>query len=159
MLALVLAATLVTGCRTTPAPEQPSASPAASPSAAPLPDGWIPVVRYGRYTLVELVPQAAQRDLLLQVVDVSLPATTPATVGDGLRHALARSGYRLCEAYVSAKALYAMPLPGAHYQLGPLTLREALLTLAGPAWALQVDDTTRTVCFMRHAEPAPQAAP
>lgn len=33
----------------------------------------IPVIRYGRYTLVELSPGSAQRDLLLQVIDVRMP--------------------------------------------------------------------------------------
>lgn len=30
----------------------------------------IPVARYGRYTLVELVPEPAQRDLTRQVIEV-----------------------------------------------------------------------------------------
>ena len=32
-------------------------------------------------------------------------------------------------------------------------LRDALLTLAGPAWELSVDDLTRQVCFSRHGAP------
>ena len=112
-----------------------------------LPSVWIPVVRYGRYTLVELVPDAAQHDLLLQAVDVSMPPTLPATVGDALRYVLLRSGYRLCENDVEADALYELPLPAAHLDLGPTTLREALRTLAGPAWDLRIDDAARRVCF------------
>ena len=54
-----------------------------------------------------------------------------------------------------AAALYDLPLPAAHLQLGPLFLRDALLTLAGPAWELQVDDTTRRVCFVHPAESLP----
>lgn len=118
----------------------------------PMPDGWIPVARYGRYTLVELVPEAAQHDLLLQVIDVSMPATLPATVGDALRYVLLRSGYRLCENDAQAGALYQFPLPAAHLYLGPLTLREALLTLAGSAWELRIDDTARRVCFAQRAD-------
>ena len=38
--------------------------------------------------------------------------------------------------------------------LGPLLLRDALLVLAGPAWALSVDDRTREVCFNRSADAA-----
>ena len=34
---------------------------------------------------------------------------------------------------------------------GPLVLRDALLTLAGPAWDLSVDDAARQVCFQRWA--------
>jgi len=115
--------------------------------AQSMPDGWIPVVRYGRYTLVELVPTAAQQDLLLQVIDTSMPAISSATVGDALRYTLLRSGYRLCENDAQADALYALPLPTAHASLGPLTLRDALLTLAGPAWDMRVDHGARQVCF------------
>lgn len=108
---------------------------------------FIPVVRYGRYTLVELVATAAQRDLLLQVVDVVMPEDARATVGDGLRHVLKRSGYQLCETPSAVTELYALPLPAAHRHLGPMTLRDALLTLAGPAWELHADERARQICF------------
>jgi type IV pili sensor histidine kinase/response regulator len=73
------------------------------------------VARYGRYTLVELVPEPAQRDLLQQVVEVSIPPMLDASVGDAMRHVLLRSGYRLCDA--EAATLYALPLPAAHLRL------------------------------------------
>lgn len=111
------------------------------------------MARYGRYTLVELVPEPAQRDLLQQAVEVSIPPMLDASVGDAMRHVLLRSGYRLCDA-PEAAALYALLLPAAHLRLGPLMLRDALLTLAGPAWELSVDDVTRQVCFSRHGAPA-----
>jgi type IV pili sensor histidine kinase/response regulator len=98
---------------------------------------------------MELTPQAAQQNLLLQVVDVSLPANMHATVGDALRHLLLHSGYSLCYGSAAVAALYDLPLPAAHRQLGPLSLHDALLTLAGPAWDLQVDDVARHVCFVR----------
>jgi hypothetical protein len=66
---------------------------------APEPEpGLIPVARYGRYTLVEMVPEPAQRDLLRQVIEISIPPTLDASVGDALRHVLLRTGYRLCDA-------------------------------------------------------------
>jgi hypothetical protein len=37
-------------------------------------------------------------------------------------------------------------------------LRDALLTLAGPAWDVSVDDGARQVCFRRHATPVPASA-
>ena len=123
---------------------------------------FIPVVRYGRYTLVELAATASQRDLLLQVVDVVMPEDARATVGDGLRHVLKRSGYRLCEPTPAIADLFALPLPAAHLHLGPLTLRDALLTLVGPAWDVNVDDRARQVCFAHPGEapdsPAADAA-
>lgn len=141
---LLLAAALTAGCATAPSPP-PSTSSHAAQSVAP-PPADVQVVRYGRYTLVELAPTEAQRNLMLQVVDVVVPDTLHATVGDALRHVLQRSGYQLCSG-PQTDALNALPLPAAHYQLGPIALRDALLTLAGPAWELHTDDGARRVCF------------
>jgi type IV pili sensor histidine kinase/response regulator len=142
---------LAAGCATT---AQPQGQAGIIKSAADEPaQGLILIARYGRYTLVELVPEPAQRDLLQQTVEVSIPPMLDASVGDAMRHLLPHSGYRLCDA-TDADALYALPLPAAHLHLGPLLLRDALLTLAGPAWELSVDDLTRQVCFSRHGAPA-----
>lgn len=109
-----------------------------------------PIHRHGRFALVEMEPRAGQRDLLQQVIEIGVPDAVDATVGDGLRHLLARSGYRLCES-AEATELYELPLPAAHLRLGPLTLRDALTTMAGSAWALSVDEVSRMVCFARSA--------
>ncbi|EJO93282.1 hypothetical protein A471_13826 [Ectopseudomonas mendocina DLHK] len=152
----LLLAALVAGCATPPAPS-PVSDEVAAPALALAPE-YVPVVRYGRYTLVELTPTADQQNLLLQVVDVSTPGTLHASVGDALRHVLQRSGYQLCSGG-DTDALGSLPLPAAHYHLGPLQLREALLTLAGPARTLHVDHSRRSVCFSQpHAAPA-EAAP
>ena len=143
----LLAAALASGCATTTAPLVPDAIEEVASVPQPEAPEFIPVVRYGRYTLVELAPSAAQRDLLLQTIDVSMPEDASATVGDGLRHVLKRSGYQLCETAHAVTELYALPLPAAHLHLGPMTLRDALLTLAGPAWEVHADDRTRQVCF------------
>lgn len=145
----LLAAALASGCATTTAPLMPDAIEEIAPAPEAATPDFIPVVRYGRYTLVELAPMAAQRDLLLQTIDVSMPEDARATVGDGLRHVLKRSGYQLCETTHTVIGLYALPLPAAHLHLGPMTLRDALLTLVGPAWELHADDRTRQVCFER----------
>ena len=150
----LLAAALASGCATSTTPLAPDTTeemPAAPEPEAP---EFIPVVRYGRYTLVELAPTAAQRDLLLQTIDVSMPEDTRATVGDGLRHVLKRSGYGLCQTARAVIGLYPLPLPAAHLHLGPMTLRDALLTLAGPAWQLHADDRARQICFERTADDA-----
>lgn len=143
-------AALIGGCATTTTPSAPSEAPVAT--SLELSPEFVPVVRYGRYTLVELVPDAAQRDLLLQVVDIAMPDTLHATVGDALSYVLLRSGYGLCSK-ADVQALHVMPLPAAHYRMGPLVLRDALLTLTGPAWDLQVDDGARQICFVRAAPP------
>ena len=156
--ACLLAAVLASGCATTTAPLAPEAIEEVSAAPEPETPEFIPVVRYGRYTLVELAPTAAQRDLLLQTIDVAMPEDARATVGDGLRHALKRSGYGLCQTAHGVIELYALPLPAAHLHLGPMTLRDALLTLAGPAWELQADDRARQICFERPGGDAGAAA-
>lgn len=150
---LLIAAVLMSGCATiTPPPKTASiAKPAIAP-AKQKPE-FVPVVRYGRYTQVELAPASAQKDLLLQVVDVAVPDTRNATVGDALRHVLLRSGYQFCTGG-DVTALNALPLPAFHYRLGPMLLRDALLTLAGPAWDLKVDDGARRICFTRAPQPS-----
>lgn len=160
---LLAAIVLTSGCTTSSVALSASVPETEPDIQTPSPprDELIPVVRYGRYTLVEMVPDAAQRDLLQQVIDVAIPTTASVTVGNALRYVLLRSGYQLCEGNSDSNVLYALPLPAAHLHLGPLTLRDALLTLAGPAWDLSVDDTVRQVCFRRHVEPSslPTATP
>ena len=162
-------AILLSGCATstTPATSAPAEDAPALHAALPAPatispepaasTDLTPVVRYGRYTLIELVSEPAQRDLMRQVVEVVIPPSLDANVGDAMRHVLRRSGYRLCDT-ADAAALYALPLPAAHLHLGPLMLRDALLTLAGPAWDVSVDDGVRQVCFRRHATPVEASA-
>lgn len=163
-------AILVAGCATTTSPTALTPTTASvgdvgtsavQPMSTELPADVVPVARYGRYTLVELVPQPVQRDLMRQVIEVAIPPTFDASVGDALRHVLLRTGYRLCDV-PDAAPLYALPLPAAHLRLGPLPLRDTLLALAGPAWELSIDDGPRQVCFARHrtsAAVAPAATP
>lgn len=120
------------------APTQPPMNAASTP---------VPPVRAGRYTLVDTTPLPAQRDLLLQIIDISLPAVPAPTVATALHKVLSESGYRLCPQTVELVLLYDAPLPAPHRQLGPMTLRDALTLLAGPAWRLQVDTLHRQVCF------------
>ena len=164
--ALLTGCVLITGCAATGAANAPTAT-AVPPEPVlsariiyPEPEPTlIPVARYGRYTLVEMVPEPAQRDLLRQVIEISIPPTLDASVGDALRHVLLRTGYRLCDA-PDAASLFTLPLPAAHLRLGPLPLRDALLALAGPAWELSVDDASRAVCFTRVTTArAPSASP
>ncbi len=147
---LLGASVLASGCvATTTLPSGPPAEETVSAPAENTAFEMIPVVRSGRYTLVELAPLAAQRDLLLQIVDVTVPENARASVGDGLRHVLKRSGYRLSQATLATSEFYALPLPAAHLRLGPMTLRDALLTLVGSDWELQIDDMAREVRFVR----------
>ncbi|MGP0172703.1 TcpQ domain-containing protein [Pseudomonas sp. NCHU5208] len=104
-------------------------------------------VRSGRYTLTSTLPLLSQEDLMSQIIEVTIPGTLNPTVGDALKHALARSGYSLTAPNAVTEVLYSRPLPAAHYKLGPMKLRDTLQVLAGPAWRVQVDEVTRQVQF------------
>ncbi|WP_211460857.1 PFGI-1 class ICE element type IV pilus protein PilL2 [Collimonas silvisoli] len=157
LCSLLVLSLLGTGCATAPhsVPATSSGTPPLASTPAQ-PSDVIPVVRYGRYTLAELVPTTAQRDLMQQTVDVRIPETDQASVADALRYVLLRSGYRLCDNSTTA-LLQDLPLPAAHHRIGPLLLRDALQTLAGPAWALVVDASTRQVCFRPTTGTFPEA--
>ncbi|MBX6349801.1 TcpQ domain-containing protein, partial [Pseudomonas aeruginosa] len=55
------------------------------------------------------------------------------------------------------------PLPAAQYKLGPMTLRNTLQVLSGPAWQVKVDEVARQVCFVLRPgyqlPPAPRPKP
>lgn len=155
---ICLLAGLSAGCATTNGKPDGSTGAHEPPPLNKPPDNLVPVVRYGRYTLVELVPEAPQRDLMRQVIDVSIPWDANASVGDAMRYVLLHSGYRLCDATAGTGVLFTSPLPAAHRRLGPLLLRDALLILAGPAWDLSVDDSNREVCLHHHRRPAAGAS-
>ncbi|AZC38273.1 PilL N-terminal domain-containing protein [Pseudomonas chlororaphis] len=104
-------------------------------------------LRYGRYTLVSTEPTTEQRDLLAQIIDVSIPSNLNPSVQEALQYVLQRSGYSLCPAAEPVNVLFTRPLPAVHYRLGPISLRSALQVLAGPAWQLTTDEVSRSVCF------------
>ncbi|WP_446027540.1 PFGI-1 class ICE element type IV pilus protein PilL2 [Lelliottia amnigena] len=141
-LAMLIALTGCTGHIKQPSPTGTRDATAAAPHSPQ------PVIRYGRYTLVEMRPQPGQLDLSQQIVDVAMPVTLTATVGEGMQYLLQRTGYSLCQSDETV-ALYALPLPAPHFHLGPQTLRDALRLLAGPAWQLTLDQEVRQVCFIR----------
>lgn len=118
----------------------------------------IPVVPYGRYTLVELSPGVEQQDLMQQIVDVTMPPTLATTVGDALRYVLLRSGFELCRS-PEIRLLDELPLPAADFHLGPLTLEGTLRILVGPGWNLEVDEVTRKICFTPLSAPSPAGKP
>jgi len=104
-------------------------------------------LRYGRYTLLSTTPTMEQQDLLAQIIEVTIPSNLSPSLQDALLHVLQRSGYSLCPSNPLVQVLFTRPLPAAHYRLGPITLRNALQVLVGPAWQLTVDGVSRSVCF------------
>ncbi len=96
-------------------------------------------------------PTKAQAELLETTVTVQLPARIQ-TIGEAVRYLLQRSGYRLAteeSIEPDTLALFALSLPTVHRHLGPMTLRDALETLAGPAFHLVQDPVHRLITFAR----------
>ena len=108
-------------------------------------------IQVGRYSLFATTPTEAQADPLQATITVQFPDRVR-TVGDAVKHLLQQSGYRLAGAdAVGPEAVYlmALPLPAVHRSLGPLPLKRALETLAGPAFYLVEDLVHRLVAFER----------
>ena len=106
-------------------------------------------VQVGRYSTLPAMPTVAQADLLATTVSVSFPVRI-VTVGEAVQYLLQRSGYRLSAGDVMAPEtadLLTLPLPAVHRQLGPITLAQAMETLAGPAFRLIHDPVHRLVSF------------
>ncbi len=155
-LSVVLPLLLLAGCSSPPQKLQQREAAVPTPSVAVTrnvqtvaPDEYArtpEVVRYDRYLLVSTDPMAAQRDPLLQIIDIRIPSSLHPTVADALRYTLKQSGYSLCATGPANGVLYRQPLPAVQYQLGPMRLRTALQVMAGPARQLEVDDVQRVVC-------------
>ena len=108
-------------------------------------------VQIGRYATVRAVPTLAQANLLSAMVRVQFPGSV-ITVGQAVDHLLQTSGYRLASeaaADPSRAILLDLPLPEPHRALGPMPLKTALETLAGPAFRLVEDPLHRLVSFER----------
>ncbi len=105
----------------------------------------------GRYSVIDAVPTEAQADLLATTLTIRFPERIQ-TLGESVRYLLQRSGYRLASTSSigpDTVTLFALPLPAAHRSLGPMTLRDALKTLAGPAFNLVQDPVHRLITFER----------
>jgi type IV pili sensor histidine kinase/response regulator len=110
-------------------------------------------VQVGRYSLLSATPTKAQTDLMATTVTVQFPERIQ-SVGEAVHYLLQRSGYRLANAEAldpEAMALLSLPLPAVHRYLGPLSLQQALQTLAGPTFRLVQDPVHRLIAFERCA--------
>jgi type IV pili sensor histidine kinase/response regulator len=134
-------------------PEPLSGPGQAGTEAAVYQVGTLPgpgrTARTGRYSYVDVGAQAAQVDPMLAVIDVHVPPDI-ATVEDAVNYLLRRSGFNLLPAGPGESAvayLLGQPLPDIHRHLGPVSLRDALLTLGGKAFMVNVDYVYRKVGY------------
>lgn len=110
-------------------------------------------IQVGRYSLFAATPTEPQAELLATTMTVRFPERIQ-TVGEAVPYLLQRSGYRLAIAEFigpDTAVLFALPLPAVHRSLGPMMLKDALETLAGPAFHLVQDPVHRLITFERCA--------
>lgn len=105
--------------------------------------------RVGQYLSVKNEALPMQQDLLTQTFQVKFP-TTVKTVREAMQYILRFSGYALAnepQLGTQAKVMLALPLPVAHRALGPITLQDGLITLAGNTFTLLADPVHRLISF------------
>lgn len=107
------------------------------------------VTPVGRYLSTSNKPKQAQLDLLSQSIQMRFPQTVK-TVGDAMRYILFYSGYSLIpeeKMSVALKTIMSKPLPAIDREIGPVSLKDALKVLAGPAFYIKQDVISRTINF------------
>jgi conjugative transfer region protein (TIGR03748 family) len=107
------------------------------------------VTQIGRYLTVSNKPKISQIDLLSQTVQVRFPQNIQ-SIGDAMNYLLRFSGYSLASPAHTNSALkitLSKPLPIIDRELGPVSLKEGLVTLSGPAFYLVENPVNRIVDF------------
>lgn len=103
----------------------------------------------GHYLSLENKPTEAQINLLSQIIQVRFPQEVQ-SIGDAMIYMLRYSGYSLIDEGKQSPALkntLRKPLPIIDRNFGPMSLKDALTTLAGPAFTLVHDPLNREVDF------------
>jgi conjugative transfer region protein (TIGR03748 family) len=103
------------------------------------------LVQTDRYTLSRVEARGDQRAPLTAIVSLSFGVDIR-TVGDAVTELLNGSGYRW-ELHADDPSLNTLPLPSVVRTLGPIRLNDALMTIAGQAWTLKVDELRRVIWF------------
>ena len=102
-----------------------------------------------RYLTVTNKPTMAQTDLLSQIIQVRFSQNIQ-TIDDAIKYLLKFSGYNLVELNkrsMDLKNTLSKPLPTVDRDFGPMSLKDALTTLIGPAFNLKQDVLNRTIDF------------
>lgn len=106
-------------------------------------------MRVGRYSTARLSSTPDQEDLLQVIIETKIPNNIQ-TVGGAIQFLLQRSGYQLADPSkqgVNVNQLFKMKLPFSHRKIGPITLKNALLLIAGEAYWMKVDPVHRLIAF------------
>ena len=103
-------------------------------------------VRTDRYTLVSIDTKPEQVSPLLSIIDIEFGRNI-VTVNQAIKEILRGSGYRWDIQAEHNTQFSGFELPAVTRQVGPIRLQDALITIAGAAWELRVDDFTRRIWF------------
>ncbi len=149
---VLLTLLLLTGCAhqlpIKPPPESDSVHADQTESAL-ISDPLEQSVQFGRYSVRSATPTTAQGNILSVIVTIRMPAPIQ-TVGDAIHHLLNPSGYSLARFDAQGPEviqLLNLPLPDVHRTLGSMSLQDALLTLASPAFRLYTDPVHRLIAY------------
>lgn len=102
-------------------------------------------VKTDRYTLVSLETTPEQLSPLLAVTKISFSQHIH-SVGQAVNELLVGSGYTW-DVERGSVLLNNLELPQIVRDIGPVRLRDALITVTGEAWNMQVDELSRTIWF------------
>ncbi|MBX9706087.1 MAG: hypothetical protein K5Q00_07500 [Gammaproteobacteria bacterium] len=107
-------------------------------------------VNVSRYLAVDVKPQQSQTRLLQQQLQIKFPQDI-LTLKQAVEYVLQFSGYRLAESSHMSKAtqtMLAQALPEVDSTFEPMTLEQALTTLAGESFYVLLDPVNRLVSFV-----------
>lgn len=108
------------------------------------------VTQVSRYVTINNKPKPEQISLLTQVVQVKFPQNIQ-TIGMAVSYLLRFSGYSLIPENKMSPALLTMlskPLPVVDRELGPVSLKDALMVLGGESFNLVQDPLNREINFL-----------
>ncbi len=106
-------------------------------------------VQVGRYSSIQPLPTDSQSDIFETIEEIQFPDSVQ-TVGEAIHWVLSDHGFRLAlppDQESEVHQLVELSLPKSHRELGPMTVKFILETLAGPTWKLVQDPIQRLVSF------------
>ena len=106
-------------------------------------------LQVSRYVTLAAVASDTQKDPLSALIPKLVFGHQVSTVQDALQVLLNDSGYRIASYHPDPRVhqLFNLSLPAVHRKMGPISLENALNTLAGPPWMLVVDPINRLITF------------
>ena len=106
-------------------------------------------LQVSRYVTLAAVASDTQKDPLSALIPKLVFGHQVSTVQDALQVLLNDSGYRIASYHPDPRVhqLFNLSLPAVHRRMGPISLENALNTLAGSPWMLVVDPVNRLITF------------